>query len=81
MDLDKDFNPLSMGQCNLSHLLFVDNLLVVGKIDYSSACFLKAALVELESHMGLSINQEKSIIYGGHNLTQSSHNQQVVGHK
>lgn len=69
MDCDVDlhqYTPLSIGPCKVSHLLFTDAMLVVGKANFSSVSSLKSILADLESYMGLCINKDKSNLCGNH---------------
>lgn len=67
-----------MGNCKLSPLVFADYLFVAGISDSTSASSLQTILANFHFYMGLSINNEKSIICGIH-----SHNlhafQEVLG--
>lgn len=53
-----------MGNCKISHLLFADDLLVVDMSDLSSASSLRTMLANFHTYMGLSINNEKSVVCG-----------------
>lgn len=59
----KKNNSFISCRCKFSHLLFVDDLLVVGVTNPPTTCFLKYALDNLASYMGLVTNKNKSIIY------------------
>lgn len=54
------FTPYYVGSIHISHLLLVNNLVIIGKIDVNSITYLKKALESLEFYMGLRINYEKS---------------------
>lgn len=56
----KHFNPFSISDCQVSYLLLIDNLLVVG---YSSPPFahsLDKILLDLTLYTGLIVNIDKS---------------------
>lgn len=58
----KLYQPLITGNCKVSHLLFADDLLVVGMANSTTASSLKDALDMLHSYLGLAIDRAKSSI-------------------
>lgn len=65
--LDKEvnlhlYNPISIAGCNISHLLYIDDLLVVGEADHNTINSLQLSLDVLKQYTGLEVNKSKSSI-------------------
>lgn len=56
------YSPLCLSQCNISHLLFVDDILMVSHPNSSTVHSLNYALDCLDSYMEIKINYDKSVV-------------------
>lgn len=58
-----------MGNFKLSHLIFANDLIMTSISNPTLTSFLQTILANFHSYIGLSINNEKSIICGSHSQT------------
>lgn len=58
--VDHSFKPIASGNCRISHLLYVDDILVLGVAGTSTAFSLKEVLESFASLTGLVVNYTKS---------------------
>lgn len=57
------YTPFFIGDFHISHLLFADDLVVIGFADRVSLLSLNNIFMGLKSYLGHSVNRDKSYYY------------------
>lgn len=67
--MDNSFQPLDVGhELEVSHLLFVDDILIFGEVNNRSAMMLNRVLENISCYCGLNLNYTKSTICFSKNM-------------